>query len=468
MQGDLSYMYPVFPIISAFAIVGCIIPIPAHWRAGNIATISLGLWILGCNIIFWVGTVVWHGNIANPYPIWGDIVNVYLAMFPTALASCTLCIQYRLWSIARARNVFITKKDKQRQKYVTWLLCLGLPMLVAVLHYVVQGHRYNIWEDIGPMIYTYNVTLAFPLFFIWDPLICLISAVYGILTIRLFLARRKEFDAVLASGSSNVNKDKYLRLLCLAAVSVVLHLPLSLWVILVNSTAYTVFPWISWEDTHSNYGRIAYFTRFLISQTPDVATQWSVTCWSVVLCGFNYFILFGFGEEAMKHYQGFIGAILKPFGIQYPKRRRRNAIKRTWLDVILGRPGKPTNLSSSAPTSSMPQFTSKATASQPSSGAKTGGNSNHQTRTQTTTANGGNDLHLDLANLDFLDPAEARKQARISAYTRPGQAMRNPVAAKGQSCKADLPEDPTEPGLAILWVLRSGVLLESPPWLIAE
>jgi hypothetical protein len=351
-------------------------------------------------------------------------------MFPTALASCTLCIQYRLWSIARARNVFITPKEKKRQKITTWLLCLGLPMLVAVLHYVVQGHRYNVFEDLGPLPSTYNVTLAFPLFFMWDPLLCLISAVYAVLTIRLFLARRKEFDAVLASGSSNVNKDKYLRLLCLAAQSVVVHLPLSLWVICVNSTAYTVYPWISWEDTHSNYGRIAYFNRFLVSQSPDVAIQASVTWWSVALCGFNYFLFFGFGEEAMKNYKGFIGLLLKPFGIKYPTKKKRTTVKRSWFDILLGRPGKPTNLSSSAPTSSMPQFNSKPSTSRPS-----GNVDPNPTRTQTTTG-GGNDLHLDLANLDFLDPAEARKQARISAYTRPGQATRaakSPESAKGRS-----------------------------------
>lgn len=291
-------------------------------------------------------------------------------------------------------------------------------IIILKKDYVVQGHRYNVWEDMGPMIATYNVDIAFPLFFMWDPLLCLISAVYSLLTIRLFLARRKEFDAVLASGSSNVNKEKYLRLLCLAAVSVVLHLPLSLWVIMVNSTAYTVFPWVSWEVTHSNYERIAYFNRFLVAQTPELVTQWSAVSWSVVLCGFNYFVLFGFGEEAMQQYRGFIGAILKPFGIKYPQKRKRNAIKRTWVDILLGRPGKPTNLSSSAPTSSMPQFTSKPSTSRPS------GNNNNPTRTQTTTANGGNDLDIDIANLDFLDPAEARKQARISAYTRPGQATR--------------------------------------------
>ena len=108
---DLSYLYPLYPIVGGIAIILCAIPIPAHWKAGNIATVILGLWDLGLSIIVWVGTIVWHNNIENTYPIWGDIVNFYYAMFPTALASTTLCIQYRLWIIASARNVFITKKD---------------------------------------------------------------------------------------------------------------------------------------------------------------------------------------------------------------------------------------------------------------------------------------------------------------------------------------------------------------------
>ncbi|KIM27261.1 hypothetical protein M408DRAFT_330161 [Serendipita vermifera MAFF 305830] len=409
---DLNYLYPAFPIICSFVIVGTIIPIPVHWRAGNTATVSLGLWTLSCNIVFLVGTITWHGNIDNPYPIWGDIVNVYLSMFPTGLASSALCVQYRLWTIAKAKTVFITKKDQQRQKYVTWFLCLGLPMLVAVLHYIVQGHRYNLWEDIGPVIATYNVTLAYPIYLMWDSLICVICAVYSILTIRLFLARRKEYDAVLASGSS-INKDKYSRLLCLAAVSVVFHLPLSLWVMLYSATVLHVSPWISWEDTHSNYGRIAYYSRLTLSQLPDLVTQMSVVYWSTALCGFNYFILFAFGEEVVKYYQGIIGAMLKPFGIQYPKKRKRNAVKRTRLDAILGGP--------------------KPTTSHPSPGGTPGAHNSDQTRTHTMTANDGNDFHLDVDNLEFLNPFEARKQALISAYTSPGQAIRDSQAEKGRA-----------------------------------
>jgi hypothetical protein len=269
------------------------------------------------------------------------------------------------------------------------------------------------------------VTLAFPLFMIWDPLLCIIAAVYCILTIRVILVRRKEFDAVLASGS-NVNKDKYVRLLCLAAVSVVLHLPLSLWVITLNATAYEVYPWISWDDTHTDFGRIAYINRLIMQISPSAAVQVSVAIWAVWISAVGYFVFFGFGEEAVRHYREYIGVLLRPFGIKYPANKKRSTIKKTWLDVLLGRPGKPTNLSSSAPTSSMPQFNSKSSTSPPT------GNSN-PTRSQTTTAGGGNDLHLDITNLDFLDPTEARKQARISAYTRPGQATRSPVSPKGRA-----------------------------------
>jgi pheromone a factor receptor len=111
MPSDLSYIYPVYPILGGIACFLCFIPIPWHWKAGNVAVTALGLWVLGMNIIFLVGTIVWHNNIENPYPIWGDIVNVFMAMWPTGTASTSLCVQYRLWQIARARNVFITQKE---------------------------------------------------------------------------------------------------------------------------------------------------------------------------------------------------------------------------------------------------------------------------------------------------------------------------------------------------------------------
>jgi hypothetical protein len=108
---NMSYMYPVYPILATIAMILCLFPVPAHWRAGNVATISLSLWTAIGLLITVIDVCIWHGNIRNPYPIWGDIVQVYLVMLPVAISSTTLCVQYRLWSIARAKTVFISKRD---------------------------------------------------------------------------------------------------------------------------------------------------------------------------------------------------------------------------------------------------------------------------------------------------------------------------------------------------------------------
>jgi hypothetical protein len=176
----------------------------------------------------------------------------------------------------------------------------------------------------------------------WDPIFCISSAFLGIMTIRIILKRRKLFDVILNLGSTNVSKDSYMRLLYLAIFSVVVHAPLSTWVIIVYATQYEVAPWISWENTHSNYGRIEYINRFMFSTLPHQVIYSSIQWWSLPLCGLSFFIFFGFGEAATP-YQPLIAACLRPFGIQYPreKEEKTKSTKRTWLDIILRRPVKP-------------------------------------------------------------------------------------------------------------------------------
>lgn len=111
---------------------------------------------------------------------------------------------------------------------------------------------------------------------------------------------------------------------------------------------FQVNPWISWQDTHSNYGRIMYITRFMVSLTPMWVICLSINWWALVLSGFTFFPFFGLGEEAMKQYRFWIRCCLRPFGIEYSKEESRGGVKRTWVDVLLRRPGRPV-LSKSGP-----------------------------------------------------------------------------------------------------------------------
>ncbi|PVG02655.1 STE3-domain-containing protein [Serendipita vermifera] len=417
MFEDMSYMYPSYPIACFFTMMLVLFPIPAHWKAGNIATLSLAAWTFFGLLMFMVNTIVWHGNIRNPYPVWGDISSAYQTILPIGLASSTLCIQYKLWTIARTKAVFITKREMHHQKYITHFLCWGLPLLILPIHYVVQGHRYNVYEDLGPMTTTYNVSLAFIIFYPWDPLLSLISGIFSVMTIRLLLAQQKEVYEALAVGSS-VNKDRYLRLLWLAGVAIAIHVPLTSYSIIFNAVAIPIEPWISWEDTHSNYMRIAYVTRFMMmSAANKLVAPFSIGYWALVLCGINFFLFFGLGEEASKQYQTILKAVFKPFGIEYPKEKKRKTVKKTWIDILLGRPGKPVKQTPSfvgsvrRPSTAFPDLATRSRAAPP-----------HPAPPRRTHAAVGDvEFNTSLSKIDFLDPFASRDQTAIAACTHPGQ-----------------------------------------------
>ncbi|PVG02697.1 STE3-domain-containing protein [Serendipita vermifera] len=418
MPKDLSYMYPVYPVIRFFTMLAVLIPIPTHWKAGNIAIISLAMWTWLGLLISMVNTIVWHGNIRNPYPIWMDICNVYFVMLPVGIASSTLCVQYKLWTIATTRIVLISEEKMRRQKYTTYFLCVGLPVIVCGLHAVVQGHRGDIIEDVGPITSTYNVTLAFVLYYPWEPVICLISGVFSVMTIRCILAHRKDLYKALATGSANVSKDRYLRLVWLATVAIIIHLPLASWSIIVNGVKFKVYPWISWEDTHSNYKRIRYFTRFMMSQHPTSVAVFSIGYWAIVLCGINFFIFFGFGEEASQQYRAILAVFLKPFGIEFSTEKKPQKIKKTWIDILLCRSGKPANYPS--PTSGSTTRRSDIVSNSPARFRPDPQYHGLPKRPQATIAKG--DLNMNIPGVTSLGRTEATKKAGIADYMRPDQS----------------------------------------------
>jgi pheromone a factor receptor len=75
-------------------------------------------------------------------------------------------------------------------------ICVGLPLLEVALRahcrhlisrrlliiyavYIVQGHRYNIFEDVGCLPAIYNVTWAFPIIYIPPLIMGVVAAGYS-------------------------------------------------------------------------------------------------------------------------------------------------------------------------------------------------------------------------------------------------------------------------------------------------
>lgn len=61
------------PAGAFIAAVLVLVPLPAHWRARNVATVSLIVWFFMTNMIYFVNSLVWSDNSVPRLRVWCDI-----------------------------------------------------------------------------------------------------------------------------------------------------------------------------------------------------------------------------------------------------------------------------------------------------------------------------------------------------------------------------------------------------------
>jgi len=301
----------VFSVFSGIGIILSLIPLYWHLDSLNVGTCMYMIWTaLGC-LVHFVGSILWNGNAINWAPVWCDISCRIQTGLSVAWPACGLCISRRLYFIATTTTVTSTRADKRREMIVDFSITLGIPLLQMLLELVVSGHRFNIFENYGCQPATWNTPLAYVLVWSWPVIIGLISATYGLFTVRAFVRRRKQFkDFITSTGALTYNR--YWRLVILATVDFTLTLPLAIWFMVSNATYSVVRPWVSWDQTHFGYSRVFQFPIVVIGPA-DIVSQ-ELYRWSAVLCAFVFFAFFGFADEAKKNYRLLASTITKRFG----------------------------------------------------------------------------------------------------------------------------------------------------------
>ncbi|KAG8848425.1 a-factor receptor [Serendipita sp. 411] len=336
-----------FTIGCAFAILLLLLPSPWHIRSKNPGTLLYIAWSLTANVIYFVNSIVWRGNIRNPAPVWCDIATKLIIGLSVGLPCASLCIQRRLYLVSRASPLHTEKRVYHLT--VDLLIGLGIPALVMILHYIVQGHRYDILEDYGCWPTIYMTPLAIPLVLLWPLLISAVSIPYCVLSYRSFYRHRANFQKYLAPGTSSpsptsptfspssprspgspnsprsprspsspipaarqfLTPDRYLRLMALSSMELLLVLPLNLLSFISNLTSSSsspaLRPYSSWGDVHSNFGRIVYVTRFMMNNSGDKIkvhfVKFEVARWAIPITGWLFFVFFGVSVEAKRDYR---------------------------------------------------------------------------------------------------------------------------------------------------------------------
>ncbi|KAJ7823901.1 hypothetical protein B0H13DRAFT_2444779 [Mycena leptocephala] len=203
------------------------------------------------------------------------------------------------YQIASVRTVTKNRAEERSAIHIDLAIGLGILLLRIPLQYIVEGHRYNIFEDISCLGETYETPLpsssstspphrrglcrllwcvfpppSSPTLLVQRTLIHLLLLV---LSIKFFYNSRSLFRLLSASVHANLNLNRYLRLMGLAATKLLLTTPLGIWVLWVNVRVFGLSPWVSVVSVET-------------------------LRWATVACAL-LFAYFSFADEAIKNYR---------------------------------------------------------------------------------------------------------------------------------------------------------------------
>ncbi|KAF8578629.1 STE3-domain-containing protein [Ramaria rubella] len=337
----MHMLHPEFPVAAFISIPLVLCSLPSHIRAGSVCTLALIAWLAIVSTIRGVNSLVWAGNVDVRLLVWCDITTKIIVGFTYAVPAAAVCVLRHLEQVSSTRYARTTKSDKRRRQKIEVAMCFGLPMIGMALHYVVQGHRFDIIEDFGcnPTVYfslAAIMILSIPPFFL-----SLVSFVYAALALRNFLQRRVEFAAHLRNSQSSISSSRYFRLMALAVIEMIWDSGVNAYLIEFNSST-GLRPWISWANVHSNFSRVAQFPTILLP--PSYLNQLVLQWWVVPISCILFFVFFAFGEEAMSDYRAAIQWVrrvvlrqrLNPsrsFGVSSVLPVHRPNVNITWADL---------------------------------------------------------------------------------------------------------------------------------------
>ena len=294
----------LLPVLAAFSLILCAIPLFWHIRNRNLAASALVLWVMLSNVFNLINPLIWPtddmSNWWNGYglcDIEGKLTVAANIGFPASL----LCVVRYLAIVLDTKNTTVrsARGYTPRQLLIEATFCIGLPFIILLFHFVVQDRRYYIFAITGCVPSYDDSWLSIALIHVWGPVINLVAGVYAVVVIVRLIKYRRDFSNILGASASSLTRSRFLRLFLMSLILIVGALPLQLYGLVQNVSQYDFKPY-SWTRVHAHWGEIIGIPTF---------GQVTIDHWVQVSIGFAVFLFFGLGKDAMKLYRGWLVAV---------------------------------------------------------------------------------------------------------------------------------------------------------------
>ncbi|KAG2361583.1 GPCR fungal pheromone mating factor [Suillus spraguei] len=295
-------MQTEIPVLSFISAALVLFPLPWYCRAGNIAAMSIGMWLFVVNVISAIDALHWTGAYQIPFLFWCDITSALITAVNVAIPAACLCICIHLERMAsfRQTSTFVTKRHRI---LLECLMCFGVPLVYAALHVIVQPRRFDVYENFGCRSAIYPSTVA--LFVAWMPplALSLLTIFFCGDTLRHFLFHGVHFSRTRATSS--LTSGAYIRLVSMAISEVICTIAATVVVMSFNLSSGLA----PWADFIRDLTEVSSFSSAATSKSiiAMLITEWAI----MVGQSFFFFGFFVLGEEGRSRLHEALQAVRK-------------------------------------------------------------------------------------------------------------------------------------------------------------
>lgn len=172
------------PLLISIVLLLDIPPFFWHLKHRNLAATTLVFWIFLCLFCDGINSLIWpRGDTAQWWKgyILCDIEVKLVGAWQAGIPGAVLCIMRNLSKVLDTENTVLIPSKTMRRKQLAFDLffCIGIPIYMISIHYVVQPSRYYIYQLAGCLPPWDNSWPTIVLMAIITPLLSLGAVYYG-------------------------------------------------------------------------------------------------------------------------------------------------------------------------------------------------------------------------------------------------------------------------------------------------